>query len=434
MNVVFDRYMSVLEQTQWARPQHLVQYQDQLLGNLVRHAHDNVPFYRERLACLFDRSGHFDRSRWSEVSILSRIEAASHAASMRPAQLAPMHGEVTEIQTSGSIGAPLSIASNRLVHAAANAAMTRMAHWWGADTARSLARLRVYKSDAPQYPEGRDGKGWSYANPEAATHDLDLRTPAEQQLEWLARIKAPYLVTAPSNAMALAYAATAQQARDLAIELVFTTGETVLPRAREVVEDKFGARMAAIYSCEEVGTIATQCPATAGYHVVAENFLVELLRNDGTAAGPGEVGQVVVTGFYNYAMPFIRYAIGDVAIAAEGACPCGRSLPVIPQVLGRTRCAFVFADGTRIWPRGSDALAIRRFVPHREFQMVQVDQRRIEFRYVPDATGQSPDMAGLDAYMRQKFHPSAEAVLVPLQAIPRGPGGKLESFVSLVAN
>ena len=434
MNVVFDRYMSVLEQTQWAPPQHLVQYQNHLLSNLIRHAYDNVPFYRDRLACLFDRSGHFDFSRWSEVPIVSRAEAATHAASMRPAQLAEIHGEVTEIQTSGSIGAPLSIASNRLVYAATNAAITRMARWWGADTARSLARLRVYKRDAPLYPAGRDGKGWSYAHPDADTHDLDLRTPVEQQLEWLERFKAPYLLTAPSNAMALSYAATPQQARELAIELVFTIGETVLPRAREVVIEKLGARIAAVYSCEEIGTIATQCPATAGYHVVAENALVEIQREDGTAARPGEVGQVVLTGFYNYAMPFIRYAIGDVAIAAEGPCACGRSLPVIAQVLGRTRCAFVFADGTRVWPRGSDALAIRNFVSHREFQMVQVDHRRIEFRYVPDATDQPPDIAGLDAYFRQKFHPSAEVVLVPLQTIPRGPGGKLESFVSLVAS
>jgi hypothetical protein len=64
--------------------------------------------------------------------------------------------------------------------------------------------------------------------------------------------------------------------------------------------------------------------------------------------------------------------------------------------------------------------------------MVQLDHRRIEFRYVPDGTERAPDVAGLAAYIREKMHPSAEIVLLPLQAIPRGPGGKLESFVSLV--
>jgi hypothetical protein len=65
--------------------------------------------------------------------------------------------------------------------------------------------------------------------------------------------------------------------------------------------------------------------------------------------------------------------------------------------------------------------------------MVQLDHQRIEFRYVPDGTDRAPDLAGLDAYARRRIHPSAEVILVPLQAIPRGPGGKLESFVSMVS-
>jgi hypothetical protein len=65
--------------------------------------------------------------------------------------------------------------------------------------------------------------------------------------------------------------------------------------------------------------------------------------------------------------------------------------------------------------------------------MVQLDRRRIEFRYVPDDTDRAPDVAGADAYIRKKFHPSAEVALVPLKMIPRGPGGKLESFVSMVS-
>jgi phenylacetate-coenzyme A ligase PaaK-like adenylate-forming protein len=429
---VFERYMHVLRQTEWAAPQHLVQYQGGLLKSLVQHAHQNVPFYRERLACLFRSGDDPDLARWHEVPILTRDEAAAPAAEMRPKELAAIHGEINEIQTSGSIGAPLSIAANQLVIAAGNAAMTRMAQWWGVDTSRPLARIRIYKHDPPTYPAGRDDTGWSYAHPQASKHDLDLKTPVELQLQWLLRKKAPYLLTAPSNATALAYAASAQQARDLAIELIFPIGETVLPRTREIVEERLGARMAAIYSCEEVGFIGTQCPAGTGYHVVAENALVEILRDDGSEAMPGEVGRVILTGFYNYAMPFIRYAIGDVAIAAEGPCPCGRSLPVIAQVIGRTRCAFVFHDGTRVWPRGADALAIRAFVPHREFQMVQLDLKRIEFRYVPDGNEHAPNIAGLEGYIRQKMHPSAEIVLLPLQTIPRGPGGKLESFVSLV--
>jgi phenylacetate-CoA ligase len=433
MNVIFDQFMKTLQQTEWGSSSRLVEYQEGLIANLVNHAYQNVPFYRNRLACLYDADGRIDHSRWNNVPIVSRVEAAACAASMRAPRLGGVHGDVTEVRTSGSTGAPLSIASTMLNWLAANASRTRMASWWGLDTSRPLARIRVYRQDPPVYPEGRDDTCWSYDNPEASTFNLDLRTPVEQQIEWLLRKKAPYLATSPSNAMALAYAVTPDQARELGIEFIFGVGETVLSDARELVQERLGARMGALYSCEEVGTIATQCPHSDGYHVVVENTLVEILNADGSKSKPGEVGQVVLTGFYNYAMPFIRYAIGDVAVFADAPCPCGRSLPLVAQVLGRTRCAFVFSDGTRVWPRAWDARAVAGFVGCKEFQMVQVDHRRIELRYIADSDASCPsDPAGLQAYVRDKFHPSAEVVLIQLEAIPRGPGGKFEPFMSLV--
>jgi glutathione S-transferase len=230
--------------------------------------------------------------------------------------------------------------------------------------------------------------GWSGANPEAVSYGLELKTPVAQQVEWLTRREAPYLQTAPSNALALAYA-TAQRTQELPIEFIFGIGETVSNHDRDVVRERLGARLAGIYSCQEVGFIATECPAAPHYHVVAENALVDIVGDDGRPVAPGELGRVVVTGLYNYAMPFIRYAVGDVASWAAVPCRCGRSLPVIAQVEGRTRSAFVFRDGKRMWPRGWDGRDMRAFVPFREFQMVQLDHERIEFRYVPDGSGRA---------------------------------------------
>jgi phenylacetate-CoA ligase len=430
---VFNRYLSLLARTERASALQLARYQDRMVADLVRHAREHVPFYRDRLACLFDQRGDVDLSRWREVPIVTRAEAAQHAAQMRAVALPAVHGPVGETSTTGSTGIPLAIAANELVVTAGIAAFTRMARWWGADTARPLASIRYYRSDPAPYPQGRESKGWSYSDPEAPSYALDLLTPVEQQLEWLARKRAPYLLTSPSNAAQIAHAARADDVARLGLELVFTGAETVLPRMREVVQERLGVPIAAVYSCEEVGFVATQCPEES-YHLVVENARVEILDAQGNAVAPGEVGQVVVTGQHNYAMPFVRYAIGDVAVAADAPCPCGRSLPTIGQVLGRTRCAFVFADGKRVWPRVFESRALREFVPYREFQMVQLDHHRIELRYVDDGSGRAADVAGLDNYMRTHFHPSAEIALVATDAIARGAGGKLDPFVSLVAD
>jgi phenylacetate-CoA ligase len=434
MTESFGRYLAALSRTEWMPPADLVRYQRLLLERLVRHAYEQVPFYRERLGHLFASDGTIDLSGWRDVPVVERAEVIACGSDMRTPELPPLYGVVGELRSSGTTGIPLRFTSNELSTVASNAAMTRMARWFGLDTARPLAKIRSYgERRSPSYPEGAVNEGWSAANPRAVSYDLELKTPAAQQLEWLSRCKAPYLQTAPSNALQLAYAATPEQARELAIEFIFGIGETVSEGARETVLKRLGARLAGIYSCQEIGFIATECPAAPQYHVVAENAVVEIVGEDGRPTAPGKLGRVVLTGLYNYATPFIRYAVGDVASWATVPCRCGRSLPVIAKVEGRTRSAFVFEDGRRMWPRGWDARDMGAFVAFNEFQMVQLDHHRIELRYVPDGSGRAPDTAGLAAFARERLHPSVEIILVPLEAVPRGPGGKFEQFVSFVS-
>src|SRR3954447_20010496 len=107
MDEVFDRYLKVLGQTEWAPYSQLLRYQQGLLERLVRHTHANIPFYRDRLASLFTADGGVDLSRWSSVPILTRAEATTHASEMRALQLPDSHGPIQEFQTSGSSGAAL---------------------------------------------------------------------------------------------------------------------------------------------------------------------------------------------------------------------------------------------------------------------------------------------------------------------------------------
>ena len=88
-------------------------------------------------------------------------------------------------------------------------------------------------------------------------------------------------------------------------------------------------------------------------------------------------------------------------------------------------------DGKRVWPRSWDVEAMRAFVPFREFQMVQLDHERVEFRFVAEGEGE-PDLAGLASLARTRIHPSVEISAVRMDVIPRGPGGKFEQFLSKV--
>jgi phenylacetate-CoA ligase len=429
----FAEYLRVLKDSEWLRSEELARFQSHRLERLIQHARAQTVFYRDRLGVLFDSKGDLDLSRWSEVPILERAEVATHFADMRVADLSREFGATIEVQTSGTLGTPLNVVVNQMVPLSTNAALARLVRWFGLDASKSLATIKTFPGDhSAKYPAGKTAKGWLSGQP-AEHFLLDVATPIDLQLEWLSRVRTSYLITYPSNAYALAEALSLEKGRGLGIEAVFGFAETVPDGARELVGERFGARLIPYYSTREVGVIAVQCPETPHYHLAAENVVVELLDDEGNDVPVGERGRVVITGLQNYAMPFIRYAIGDVAIASDRICPCGRSLPVIQRIEGRVRNAFTFRDGKRIWPRGWLAREMQAFVPFRQYQLVQKDFETIEFRYVPDGTGREPDLSGLNAFAKRMMHPSVEIALISMPVLPRGPSGKFEDFISLVA-
>ena len=139
-------------------------------------------------------------------------------------------------------------------------------------------------------------------------------------------------------------------AENLTLGGLITSGETVDPSTREDVDRVFGCKIIDRYATTEMGNVAFQCPVGGDYHVCSETILLELLNSDGSDAAEGSRGRVVLTSFYNFAMPIVRYDIGDFAIAAHGSCTCGRTLPRLASILGRQRNVFTFADRLQYSP------------------------------------------------------------------------------------
>jgi len=330
---------------------------------------------------------------------------------------------------------PLKFATNGMVFLAANALFTRAIRRFGLHPSKPLAFIGRFRDEpVPPYPDGAIRNGWSFCEPTAPLYKLELMTTsADQQIEWLARRGAPYLATMPSGALGIAYAVTPERGRKLGIEAVILNGETVPDGTRELIAERLGARTVPIYACREIGHIASVCEG-GNYHVAVENALVEIVDTQGHDVKFGSRGRVVVTGLYNYVMPFIRYDIGDLAVAGSQSCPCGRTLPIIEQIEGRQRNMFVFRDGKRFWPRSAMIRPMQAFVPYLRYQLVQIDYETIEFRYIADGSGRKPDIIGLNSYAREKIHPSITVHLVEVDNFPIGATGKVQQFVSNLAD
>jgi phenylacetate-CoA ligase len=427
------KFLEALARTERLPPAALSRYQQQLLTGLVRHASDHLPFYRDRLRCLFTATGDVDLSRWNDVPFLTREDVLAHTEAMRVADLPAAYGEVAAFHTSGTTGMPLQVFTNGLVYLCSRALLTRTARRFGMDPSRPMAMISASR-DHPERPrpEGNTDTGWSVDTPGTPHYMLDLQTPVDQQVEWLARHRAPYLMTQPSAVVAISLAVTPAVGHALGIETILMYGETVQEGTRELIAERLGARAVAIYACNEIGHIASECESATHYHVAAENALVEIVDDEGRDVAPGVRGRVVVTGFYNYAMPFIRYHLDDFAVGSSAPCACGRTLPVITQIEGRVRNPFIFRDGSRMWPRGATVRPMKDFVAFARYQFVQLDYETIELRYIPDGSGREPDLPGLDAYARRALHPSVNIRLHQVKAMETPRGGKFQDFISLV--
>ncbi len=129
---------------------------------------------------------------------------------------------------------------------------------------------------------------------------------------------------------------------------ILSTSMTLMPHERTVIEQVFGVKVTDRYGCEEVSLVASECEYHTGMHMNIEHLFIEFIKDDGSPALPGEMGTIVVTDLMNHAMPFIRYRVEDMGVPSDDVCPCGRGLPLMEKVLGRTADFLVNSDGSRV--------------------------------------------------------------------------------------
>jgi phenylacetate-CoA ligase len=427
MSIIHERFLDAFRLSQFARAEQLKTYQLALIERLVRHAHENVPYYRERLACALS-GDRFRPEGLREIPVITRVEVQEHARELRARTVPTEAGRTVEGSTSGSSGSPLAFLRSHLAIIASECQKERMLEVHNIDRSAHQARIRIER--LATYPEGQESTGWNLKCPTSRLSKLHVGTPIAEQVEWLLRRTPKYLMTYPSNAAALAQQLGSIGA-SLGLSGVLTVGEQVTADQRDLIRRRFGCRVFDSYGATEVGYLAFECPAGGGYHLAHETALIEVIGKDGMTAPAGTLGQVVITCLYNYAMPFIRYAIGDYAVAAEGACNCGRTLPRIASIAGRVRNVFTFTDGSQKSPWGWRS-AFTGLISARQMQIVQTAIDTIDIRYVPQDQAPPPDAVLINEAGRRCIHPTVSIRAVAVNEIPRSPSGKIEDCISFV--
>lgn len=245
--------------------------------------------------------------------------------------------------TSGSTSTPVSVMKFAPLYSAEYDALT-LTEWYlqKRDVTKSIASFRLVNQESDNVPIGPP-LSYIGANRRTTAKSI-LHNSIKQLLDELHRLKPDYLFV---NGVVLRQLALAQLESGLpriAVELILTVSDRIDPELRELVNEVFESRIIDSYSSEEFGYIALQCPKHDHLHVWTPSVVVEIVDELGNPCPIGTPGRVLVTSLHNFAMPLIRYEIGDIAQFGE---PCGLGLawPVIERIVGRTRAAVTLPNG-----------------------------------------------------------------------------------------
>jgi phenylacetate-CoA ligase len=411
------RAVRELNRAQWLPAEELRRRSEVLRARLLRHAAENVPFYRGL---------ELDR-----VPVMDKSSYRSHAPEAFEASNLPAQRRVAKT-TSGSTGVPFRFAVDRAASPVAFASQLAYDSWIGL---RPFDRcLRVVVPQAPA-PGGARLLPWlqrvheRWTQERISVWDVDAQR-AEELWRRLEAFRPEFLFGYTAT---LATVADLLQARGLRLSRplrgVITTAETLSPPRQRLIEEYFRAPITNRYGLREFGWFAAQSCAVSPerFHVNTELVLCEILRQDGSPADEGETGRIVLTDLWNYARPFIRYDTGDLAARLGGACPCGRGFPLLGPIEGRTQEWLTTPEGKMVNPgilghylfvynRHGDAV--------RHYQIVQEGPRRVSLLVVPGDGWNALSAARLRDDMSLLLGPGMDACVRAVAEIPPERSGK----------
>ncbi len=422
------RIHRTLERTQWLPREELLEYQEGCLNRVLDHAFQQVPYYRDLLRSLsLQRSDIRTRGDLQRLPVLGKDTVQGESARL-VAEDARRYSP-TRYSTSGTSGKPLHFYLDRGANALEFAYYWRHWSWGGFHLGNRFAELSSHYF--LKRPELSD---------KAARYQPHLRRlllNSGQLSVARSRIMAsairrhrPRFLKGLASALYF-LASTFREAgiSDIRFECVFSTGELVTRMHRSLIESVFGCLLLDSYGHMERTVAISECPQ-GGYHVNSDYGLLQFGNSRRSEDGERMLARVIGTSLYNFAMPLIRYDVGDeVELLPEGhICPCGRTLPLVAAIRGRCQDIIVTPEGEYV----TALFIVPELVPGARFvQFHQTGEQQLEVNVVPGPDFSDATSARLGAHTRALVGSSMAVVvrLVSDSDLVRDASGKVRSVI-----
>ncbi|HTL46800.1 MAG TPA: AMP-binding protein [Verrucomicrobiae bacterium] len=412
-----EKVRQALERETWT-PEKWRQWTSERLAAMLHAAATQVPYYENYWR---ERRQKGDRSSWEDLRNWPILEKETLRRSARAFVVrGASPRRLVQDSTSGSTGTPLDIwISLETLRAWYALFEARWRRWHGVNLESRWAILggqRVASARRTKPPF------WVW---NGAFHQLYLSSyhisaeTAGAYFDALHQHKVEYIYAYPSALQALCQAA-GENAKGPRLKVVLTNAEPLYEEQRKIIARVFDCPVRETYGMSERVAAAGEC-AAGTLHLWPEAGILEM------EGGPGRSSDLICTGLMNEQMPLIRYRVGDRGVPAEAGtvCSCGRTLPAIGRIEGRSDDFIVTPEGRVI---GRLDPVFKAGFPIREAQIVQDDSLKILLRIVPaggyDAAAQERLVKAFKDYVG-----NVTVAVEILEKIPRGANGKFRAVV-----
>lgn len=419
----YGRYRRLFERSQWLPREQVLALQWSELSRLLDHVFTHVPYYQRKYkAAGIERANIRSLADFARLPVLTRQEIQQHREELRAANVA----RLLPHSTGGSTGSPTRFYITRDSYDWRTAATHRAYSWSGCE----LGELTLYLWGASIGTPPR----WKRMKVQTfnALQRINIvssfsQSPAlwQRVYEWSCQRRPALIVGYVSSLEGYAEYLAAQGLTPPPPRAVISAAEPLAAATRQRIESSLRAPVYNTYGSREFMSVAAECTAHAGLHVHAENLVVETARPAAEGAS-----DILITDLHNFGMPFVRYTIGDMGVLDDSPCQCGRGLPRIRSIEGRTLEVLRTPDG-RVVPGEVFPHLMKEFPEIREFRARQSALDHIVISAVLDQPLSADHRELMDSELRKVFGPGLRIDLERVDTIPPLASGKRRVTIGL---
>ena len=415
LNTTFVQELHHWRRLDQLKPYTIAQIQEDRLAKLLQYASSSIPFYQN-----LGISPNKDYRKWLQsFPVMHKTLIKKHLPNLINGTSKSLICE----KSSGSSGIQGEVYMTRKEQFAAIAAQTHLWEWAGYQLGASIFQLGMTTD-----------RGFI-----KKFKDILLRTEYQQAFR-INKEEASLVLNKFINKQAFmggyasglfTYACLAEEMNIRpAFKAVISWGDKMFPHYREKIEQQFNTRVFDTYGATEGFIIAGQCEY-ASYHILTPNIYLELLDDKGEEVKPGELGHVVVTRLDAFAMPLIRYYLGDLAIkkAPEEKCKCGRPYPMLEKIVGRDTDIVKTRTGKHLIVHFFTGI-FEHITEIRQFRVIQDSLDGIIIEYIPEKSFVDGVLNSLNAKIMEHIHEPFKVYFREVKSIPDTPSGKPQIIVS----